>query len=178
MLNPLQGNLGILQGLFKDEREWTLLILFCDGCFQIRTQFAEWNQGATIDFELARLNPSPWAKLVGSDRKLQQFQNRDCPGYSAPAAHQRNYCYADPETAYNELFKSILDPKSIDSENQMLNFWNRRNHSKHHSLQVMNTEAEQPCCIAGFDRQTSMCFVCGFDSETYRILILHTRMVE
>ena len=94
---------------------------------------------ATIDFELARLNPSPFGHVgLSLTGNYSNFRTGIVPGYSAPAAHQRNYCYANPETAYNELFKSILDPKSIDSENQMLNFWNRRNHSKHHSLQVMN----------------------------------------
>ena len=43
-------------------------------------------------------------------------------GYSAPAPHQRNYCYADPQTAFNELFKSVTNPGAVDSDNAMLKF--------------------------------------------------------
>ena len=43
-------------------------------------------------------------------------------GYSAPAPHQRNYCYADPQTAYDELFKSVTNPGAVKSDNAMLKF--------------------------------------------------------
>ena len=78
---------------------------------------------ATIDFELARLFPSPFGhvelSLTGS---YSNFRQGIVAGYSAPAPHQRNYCYADPQTAYNELFKSVTDTGAVDSENQMLKF--------------------------------------------------------
>ena len=78
---------------------------------------------ATIDFELARLFPSPFGhvelSLTGS---YSSFRKGIVAGYSAPAPHQRNYCYADPQTAYNELFKSVTDSGAVDSENQMLKF--------------------------------------------------------
>ncbi|MGI9243676.1 MAG: DUF1552 domain-containing protein, partial [Verrucomicrobiales bacterium] len=34
--------------------------------------------------------------------------------------HQRNYCYADPQTAYDELFKSVTDQNAAGSENALL----------------------------------------------------------
>jgi hypothetical protein len=40
----------------------------------------------------------------------------------APTAHQRNYCYADPQTAYKELFKSVANPEAVASDNAMLKF--------------------------------------------------------
>ena len=43
-------------------------------------------------------------------------------GYSAPAPQQRNYCYADPMTAYNELFKSVNDPGAVVSDNALLDY--------------------------------------------------------
>lgn len=39
-----------------------------------------------------------------------------------PAPHQRNYCYADPQTAYDELFKSVTNPGAVDSDNAMSKF--------------------------------------------------------
>jgi len=78
---------------------------------------------ATIDFELAKLFPSPFGhvelSLTGS---YSSFRTGIVTGYSAPAPHQRNYCYADPQTAYNELFKSVTNSGAVDSENQMLSF--------------------------------------------------------
>ena len=43
-------------------------------------------------------------------------------GYSAPAAKQRNYCYADPMTAYDELFKSVTNPQAVESDNALLDY--------------------------------------------------------
>jgi len=50
------------------------------------------------------------------------FRSGIVPGYSAPARHQRNYCYADPQTAYNELFKSVTNPDAVGSENVLLDY--------------------------------------------------------
>ena len=78
---------------------------------------------ATVDFELSKLNPSPFGHVeLSLTGNYSSFRTGIVPGYSAPAAHQRNYCYADPQTAYDELFKSVLNPTSVNSENQMLNF--------------------------------------------------------
>jgi len=78
---------------------------------------------ATIDFELAKLFPSPFHHVeLSLTGDYSSFRKGIVAGYSAPAPHQRNYCYADPMTAYKELFKSVLDPSGVESENQMLNF--------------------------------------------------------
>lgn len=78
---------------------------------------------ATIDFELARLFPSPFGHVeLSLTGNYSSFRNGIVAGYSAPGPHQRNYCYADPQTAYNELFKSVTDSGEVDSENQMLKF--------------------------------------------------------
>ena len=78
---------------------------------------------ATVDFELAKLFPSPFGHVeLSLTGDYSKFRTGIVPGYSAPGAYQRNYCYADPRTAYNELFKSVVDPSGVDSENQMLKF--------------------------------------------------------
>ncbi len=78
---------------------------------------------ATIDFELAKLYPSPFGHVeLSLTGNYSTFRTGIVAGYSAPAPHQRNYCYADPQTAYNELFKSVIDPGGVDSENLMLKF--------------------------------------------------------
>jgi hypothetical protein len=43
-------------------------------------------------------------------------------GYSAPAPKQRNYCYADPMTAYKELFKSVTNTDEVASDNALLDY--------------------------------------------------------
>ena len=73
----------------------------------------------TIDYELASLFPSPFGHVEFS---FAQNRTGIVSGYSAPAPHQRNHCYADPVTARNELFKTILDPGVINTENSMLSF--------------------------------------------------------
>lgn len=78
---------------------------------------------ATIDFELAKLFPSPFGHVeLSLTGNYSTFRTGIVAGYSAPAAHQRNYCYADPQTAYNELFKSVTNAGAVESENQMLKF--------------------------------------------------------
>ena len=78
---------------------------------------------ATVDFELAKLFPSPFGHVeLSLTGNYSTFRTGIVSGYSAPAAHQRNYCYADPLTAYNELFKSVTNPGAVDSDNSMLKF--------------------------------------------------------
>ena len=79
---------------------------------------------ATIDFELAKLFPSPFGHV---EMSLAVPHGREVrtgivSGYSAPALQQRNYCYADPMTAYNELFKSVTDPGAVASDNALLEY--------------------------------------------------------
>jgi hypothetical protein len=78
---------------------------------------------ATIDFELAKLFPSPFGHVeLSLTGDYSSFRTGIVSGYSAPGPHQRNYCYADPMTAYNELFKTVTDPGAVDSDNAMLAF--------------------------------------------------------
>jgi hypothetical protein len=77
---------------------------------------------ASIDFELAKLYPSPYGHVELALRGNYSFKKGILSGYSAPGPQQRNYCYADPETAYNELFKSVTNPGLVDSDNAMLEF--------------------------------------------------------
>lgn len=79
---------------------------------------------ATIDFELAKLFPSPFGHV---EMSLAVPHGRDhrtgiVSGYSAPAAKQRNYCYADPMTAYDELFKSVANTDEAASDNALLDY--------------------------------------------------------
>jgi hypothetical protein len=78
---------------------------------------------ATIDYELAYLNPSPFTHVELALRgNYKTFNTGIITGMSAPQAHQRNYCYCDPETANNELFKSVLSPTVTKSENLRLTY--------------------------------------------------------
>lgn len=96
---------------------------------------------ATIDFELARLFPSPFGHVeLSLTGNYSTFRTGIVSGYSAPAAHQRNYCYADPQTAYSELFKSVVDPGGVDSENEMLKF-------------LQNEETTKAQALVGYEKQ-------------------------
>jgi hypothetical protein len=78
---------------------------------------------ATIDFELAKLFPSPFGHVeLSLTGDYTKFRTGIVAGYSASAPHQRNYCYADPQTAHNELFRSVTNPGAVDTDNAMLKF--------------------------------------------------------
>lgn len=78
---------------------------------------------ATVDFELAKLFPSPFGHVeLSLTGNYSSFRQGIVAGYSAPAPQQRNYCYADPQTAFNELFKTVTNTGAVNSENQMLRF--------------------------------------------------------
>ena len=79
---------------------------------------------ATVDFELAKLFPSPFGHV---EMSLAVPHGRDhrtgiVSGYSAPAAKQRNYCYADPMPAYQELFKSVTNTDEATSSTALLDY--------------------------------------------------------
>ena len=73
----------------------------------------------SIDFELAKLYPSTLGHV-----ELSFAQNRKgvVDGYSVPKPYKKNFCYADPITAYNKLFKSVLSPKTVEQENSTLEY--------------------------------------------------------
>lgn len=96
----------------------------CLGAYKAGRNILSNIKRATVDFELAKLFPSPFGHV---EMSLAVPHGRDertgiVSGYSAPAPQQRNYCYADPMTAYNELFKSVTNQGAIDSDNSLLDY--------------------------------------------------------
>ena len=78
---------------------------------------------ATIDFELAKLSPSPFGHVeLSLTGNYSAYRTGIVSGYSASGPHQRNYCYADPQTALDELFRAVTNPSGVDSDNAMLKF--------------------------------------------------------
>jgi len=123
-LEQYKSNLTMLHGLsakMSENGHWSYSSVM--GAFKSGRNSLSGIKRATIDFEMAKLFPSPFGhvelSLTGS---YSSFRTGIVSGYSAPAAHQRNYCYADPQTAYNELFKSVINPGAVDSDNAMLKF--------------------------------------------------------
>lgn len=94
----------------------------CMGAFKAGRNVLSNIKRATIDFELARLFPSPFGHVEMSLAVPhgREIRTGIVSGYSAPAPQQRNYCYADPMTAYDELFKSVTDPGAVSSDNALL----------------------------------------------------------
>lgn len=123
-LEPHRQHMTILQGLsckMSENGHWSYSSVM--GAFKSGRNSLSGIKRATIDFELAKLFPSPFGHVeLSLTGNYSSFRTGIVAGYSAPGPHQRNYCYADPQTAYNELFKSVTDTGAVDSENQMLKF--------------------------------------------------------
>lgn len=123
-LDQHKEHLTILQGLsckMSENGHWSYSSVM--GAFKSGRNSLSGIKRATIDFELARLFPSPFGHVeLSLTGNYSSFRKGIVAGYSAPGPHQRNYCYADPQTAWNELFKSVTDSGAVDSENQMLKF--------------------------------------------------------
>ena len=95
----------------------------CMGAYRAGRNTISGIKRTTVDFELAKLFPSPFGHVelsLASGSGTVAFRTGIVSGFSAPAAHQRNYCYADPQTAYDELFKSVTNTSAVNSENSML----------------------------------------------------------
>jgi hypothetical protein len=95
----------------------------CMGAYRAGRNTISGIKRTTVDFELAKLFPSPFGHVelsLASGSGTVAFRIGIVSGFSAPAAHQRNYCYADPQTAYDELFKSVTNTSAVNSENSML----------------------------------------------------------
>lgn len=126
-LEPYKRNMSILQGLSammseNGHHSYSSVL----GAFKSGGNSISGIKRATIDFELAKLFPSPFGHVELAHRGEQmQYLQGIIAGYSSPAAHQRNYCYADPMTAYTELFKTVDNPASINVDNAMLAFIER-----------------------------------------------------
>ncbi len=96
----------------------------CMGAYKAGRDVLSNIKWATVDFELAKLFPSPFGHV---EMSLAVPHGRDkrtgiVSGYSAPAPQQRNYCYADPMTAYKELFKSVTNVDEVASDNALLDY--------------------------------------------------------
>ncbi len=96
----------------------------CMGAYKAGRNILSNIKRATVDFELAKLFPSPFGHV---EMSLATPHSRDhrtgiVSGYSAPAAKQRNYCYADPMTAYNELFKSVTNTDMVATDKSLMDF--------------------------------------------------------
>ena len=119
-LDAHKEHMTILQGLsakMSENIHWSFSSVM--GCFKSNRNTLSAIKRATIDFELAKLLPSPFGHV---ELSFAAGRTGIVDGYSAPAPQTRNYCYADPETARNELFKSVLNPDAVNSDNDMLSF--------------------------------------------------------
>ena len=123
-LDKHKKHMTILQGLsckMSENGHWSYSSVM--GAYKSGRNSLSGIKRATVDFELAKLCPSPFGHVeLSITGNYATFRKGIVAGYSAPAPHQRNYCYADPQTAFNELFKSVTDTGAVDSENQMLKF--------------------------------------------------------
>jgi hypothetical protein len=119
-LDAHKENMTILQGLSAKMSE-NVHYSFSSvmGCFKSNRNTLSAIKRATIDFELAKLFPSPFGHV---ELSFAGGRTGIVSGYSAPSPQTRNYCYADPDTARSELFKSVLNPDAVNSDNDMLSF--------------------------------------------------------
>ena len=104
----------------------------CMGAYKAGRDILSNIKRATIDFELARLFPSPFGHV---EMSLAVPHGRDhrtgiVSGYSAPAPKQRNYCYADPMTAYQELFKSVTNIDEVASDIALFDYLHEQENSR------------------------------------------------
>lgn len=126
-LRGLEGHkehMTILQGLstkMSENVHWSFSSVM--GCFKSNRNTLSAIKRTTVDFELARLFPSPFGHV---ELSFAGGRTGIVSGYSAPAPQTRNYCYADPDTARSELFKSVLNPEAVNSDNDMLSFLQSR----------------------------------------------------
>jgi hypothetical protein len=119
-LDAHKSHMTILQGLSAKMSE-NIHYSFSSvmGCFKSNRNTLSSIKRATVDFELAKLFPSPFGHV---ELSFAAGRTGIVSGYSAPAPQTRNYCYADPDTARSELFKSVLNPEAVISDNDMLSF--------------------------------------------------------
>jgi hypothetical protein len=97
----------------------------CMGAYSAGRNVISGIKRRTIDFELAEMFPSPFGHVelsLASGSGTVAFRGGIVSGFSAPARHQRNYCYADPQTAYDELFKSVTNSNAVDTQNDLLDY--------------------------------------------------------
>jgi len=97
-LESHKKHMTILQGLstkMSENGHWSYSSVM--GAYKSGRNSLSGIKRATIDFELARLFPSPFGHVeLSLTGNYSSFRTGIVAGYSAPAPHQRNYCYADP----------------------------------------------------------------------------------
>jgi hypothetical protein len=123
-LDKYKSNLCILQGLscmMSENGHYSYSSIM--GAYKSNRNSLSGIKRATIDFELAKLFPSPFGHVeLSLTGNYSTFRTGIVSGYSASGPHQRNYCFADPQTAFNELFRAVTNPGAVDSDNAMLQF--------------------------------------------------------
>ena len=136
-LDKHKANLCILQGLscmMSENGHYSYSSVM--GAYKSNRNSLSGIKRATIDFELAKLFPSPFGHIEMSlTGDYSKYRTGIVSGYSASGPHQRNYCYADPQTAFNELFRAVTNPGAVDSDNAMLNFLENEESFKERILQ-------------------------------------------
>jgi hypothetical protein len=144
-LDAHKENMTILQGLSAKMSE-NVHYSFSSvmGCFKSNRNTLSAIKRTTIDFELAKLFPSPFGHV---ELSFADGRTGIVSGYSAPGPQTRNYCYADPDTARSELFKSVLNPDAVNSDNDMLSFLQSKegmkiNGIKGHEVQRQEAQIE------------------------------------
>lgn len=139
-MSPLtehKNNLTILQGLSgkmctTGHHTWCSSL----GVFKANERLSsiKW---ATVDFELAKMAPSPFGHIElacfpGGGGNSRGNINGIEKGFSARGAQQPNYAFGSPKVALQELFKSVATDKSSQAsyelERKMLAFV-AQNHS-------------------------------------------------
>jgi hypothetical protein len=141
-LDKHKANLSILQGLscmMSENGHYSYSSVM--GAFKSNRNSLSGIKRATIDFELAKLFPSPFGHVeLSLTGDYNTYRTGIVSGYSASGPHQRNYCYADPQTAFNELFRAVTNPDAVDSDNAMLSF-------------LQNEESFKERILAGYEKQ-------------------------
>jgi hypothetical protein len=136
-LTAHKNNLTILQGLSgkmctTGHHTWCSSL----GVFKANERLSsiKW---ATVDFELAKLFPSPFGHIElacfpGGGGNSRGNINGIEKGFSARGPQQPNYAFGSPQVAMQELFKSVATDKSSQAsyelERKMLEF-----SAKHHA---------------------------------------------
>ena len=106
-LSNHKNDLAMIQGLSNT---------FACGHFGNRSCLGMFKGGtpwATVDVELGRLNPSPFQHI-----EVQNASNNRgiVDGMAVLKKGKRNFAYADPQTAFTELFKTAAKDKSVQSQ--------------------------------------------------------------
>lgn len=125
MLDEHKENMTILHGISTEvSGSGHYSYTGCLGAYKAGRDVLSNIKRATVDFELAKLFPSPFGHVEMSLAAPHGQATRTgiVSGFSAPGPQQRNYCYADPMTAYNELFKSVIDQGAVASDNTLLDY--------------------------------------------------------